>query len=73
MDTTTALLILIGVLVLYVIYLQIKLIIFPRQTLVVVPQNTDDGRAGCAAEALAVLLILVAIAVAAIVELPAIL
>lgn len=73
MDTITGLLILIGVLILYVIYLQLRLLFFPKQTVVVVPQSNQEGPTGCAATALAVVIIVLTIAVALLLELPSIL
>lgn len=69
MDTITGLLILIGVLILYVIFLQLRLLFSSKPTVVVVPQSNQEGTTGCVATALAVVIILVTIAVAVLLDL----
>lgn len=71
MELTTGLLILVGILVLYVIYLQLRLAFAPRQTVVVMPQPADES-SGCGVAAFTTVLIIVALVLAAIFGLPAI-
>ena len=62
MDLTNASLILIGILVVAVIYLQLRLSFLQPQTVVMVPQAPANGGAGCAVAALVILAIGVGIA-----------
>lgn len=66
MDLTIAFLILIGILVIYVIYLQLRLSFSPRQTVVMVPQTAANEGSGCAVAALVILAIVVGVALTVI-------
>ena len=57
MDLTSLLLILIGVLVITVIYLQLRLSFIQPPTVVMAPQSPAGGNAGCAIAALVILAI----------------
>ena len=63
MELTTVFLIVIGILVLYVIVLQLRLSLMPRQAVVVMSQPAENG-VGCGVAALVVLAIIVGIVVA---------
>ncbi len=63
MELTTIFLIVIGILVLYVIVLQLRLSLMPRQAVVVMSQPAENG-VGCGVAGLVALAIIVGIVVA---------